>query len=341
MNIIKSITATVAIAVTSGIALTSTVEAQAAQPRVYKNGTQIIPNNVASGVLVTDDGRFLRCIVLGVRNGKIYYKNNFRAAQTESKPLTTFSGVFLFDPPAFAEAKELFRARKYKEALELFQECKEYYKLFRGLDNNFYDLSIYYSLECHRKLYNYAEIDKILELFISEKLTRPSHQTQMEVYKLWSAVNTKNWSRLKAMAADWREKKVPIGIRAQIAFCEGLAHEGLGETSEALNAYAMAMTADFTKSDSIVRQAALNSLRMYATDEQVKTAMKVWKTEYEETNKPGYIKLGEANALARIFEKADLGAGVALPAEYKVFLKYITDEMIEQLKEKEEAAKEE
>jgi len=334
MNIIKSITASVAIAVTTSIAFTASAEAQ------VKRGAFEIPNEVVSGVLIADDGAFLRCIVLGAKGGKIFYKTNFNSAQTESKSLTMFSGVYFFDPPAFAEAKKLFRDRKYKEAIPKFEACKEYYKLFRELDNNFHDLAVYYQLECYRKLQDYAAIDKILELFISEKLTRPSHQTQMEVYKLWSAVNTKSWGRLKAMCLEWRTKKVPIGVRAQIAFCEGLAHEGLGETSEALNAYAMAMTADFTKSDAIVRQAALNSLRIYAADEEVKTAMKVWKTEYEEKNKPGYIKLGEANALARIYDRAGLGAGVELPAEYKKFQTFTTDEMAARLKEKAEAGKE-
>ncbi len=337
MNILKSITASVAVAITTSAALTTHAEAQT----VYKNGAQIIPNDVASGVLVADDGAFLRCVVLGARGGKIFYKNNFNSAQTISKPVTTFSGIYLFDPPAFAEAKTLYRDRKYKEAIAKFEECKGYYSKFRELENNFHDLSIFYTLECYRKLYDYASINKTLELFISDKLTRPSHKTQMEVYKLWSAVNTKNWARLKSMTLDWREKKVPISIRAQIAFCEGMAHEGLGESSEALNAYAMAMTADFTKSDSIVRQSALNSLRIYAKDEEVKTAMKVWKTEYEEKNKPGYAKLGEANALARIYDKAGLGAGVELPAEFKKFQEFTSDEMLERLKERDEAAKEE
>ena len=245
MNILKSITASVAIAASTSIALTS----QAGAQTVYRNGAQVIPNDVASGVLIADDGAFLRCIVLGVRSGKIFYKNNFNAVRIESKPVTTFSGIFLFDPPAFAEAKKLFRDRKYKEALAKFQECKKFYEKFKELENNFHDLSVFYSLECNRKLQDYASIEKTLELFISDKLTRPSHQTQIEVYKIWSAVNTKNWGRLKAMTAEWRDKKVPIGIRAQIAYCEGLAHEGLGEASQALNAYAMAMTADFTKSD--------------------------------------------------------------------------------------------
>lgn len=336
MNILKTITASVAIALTSTIALTPQAEAQD-----HKIGAQVIPNDAASGVLITDDGKFLRCIVLGVRGGQIYYKTGFKALQTVRKPVAAFSGIFLFDPPAFALGKKLFRDRKYKEAIAQFEKTKEYYKKFKDLDNNFSDLSQYYILECHRKLHNYAEIEKIMELFISTKLTRPSHQTQLEVYKLWSAVNSKNWARLARMTEEWRTRKVPIGIRAQIAFCEGLAHEGLENQSKALNAYATAMTADFTKSDSIVRQAALNSLRIYAKDEGVKTAIKLWKTEHEEKQKVGYIKLGEANALARVYDKAGLGAGVELPAEYKLFQKYTSDEMLERLKEKEDAAKKE
>lgn len=333
MNILKSITASVAIAATSAIAFTSQAEAQ------FKRGAQEIPNNVASGLLVADDGVFLRVIIDGTKNGKIYYRTNLNSVRTEQKAITAFSGIYMFDTPAFAEAKNLFKDRKYKQALEKFKLCQGYYSKFRDLENNFHDLSVFYMLECYRKLHDYANIEKTLEVFISTKLTRPSHQTQLEVYKLWSAANAKNWSRLKSLTADWKEKKVPIGIRAQIAFCEGLAHEGLNETSEALNAYAMAMTADFTKSDSIVREAALNSLRIYSKDEEVATAMKLWKTEDEDLTSSGYNKLGEANALARIYDKAGLGAGVQLPAKYKEFQNFTSDVRKDLLKAKAEAAK--
>ena len=329
MNSLKTIAASVTLALTA--ALPNQAVAQASSK---------VPKDIVSGVLIADTGAYQRCLIYGVKKGEVYYKANFRDVNMEKKRVAQFSGIFLFDPPSYKEAMNLYKDRKYKEAIPKFKECQENYKKFKEMENNFSDLSVFYELECLRKLHDYAAIEKRLELFISDKLTRPSHKAQLETYKLWSAVNTKNWARLQAMTNELRKKKVPIGIRAQIAFCEGLAHEGLEENSKALNAYAMAMTADFTKSDSIVRQAALNSLRIYAADESVQTAMKVWKTERENTNSKGYVKLGEANALARIYDNAGLGAGVELPKNYKKFQEFTSDVMIQRLKEKEEAANE-
>ncbi len=297
-------------------------------------------DKLVSGILINANGQYVRALVLGSTKKEVYYKTNPNSTQTLKVKRTSLSGLFLFDPKPYREARALYKGRKYTEAIEQFKKCQELYKNFRELDDNFYTLSGYYQLECYRKLYDFESLSKTLELFIGDKLTRPSHQTQLAVYKLWDAVHTKNWSRLDLMCKEWDKKQVPISVRTQIEYCHGLALEGLGKKTEALNAYAKAMTADFTKSDSIVRQAALNSLRIYADDEEIKLAMKLWKTEDEDKQSAGYGKLAEANALARIYEKADLGAGVALPSKYKVFLKYITDEMKEHLKEKEDAAKE-
>ena len=333
MNIVKSITLTVAMGISTVTLLQAQDNKPADAPVVFKNGDKIIPKNIASGILSKDDGTFKRAVVLGYKDKQLYFKNDINDLKTQKLPLVNFSGVFMFDPPAFKAAKNAFRDRKYKEALKMFLECQEHFKLFKGLENNFFDLSVYYTLECYRKLHDYANLQKVSELFISDNLTRPSHQAQIEVYKIWSAVNSKNWERLEALCDDWTERKVPIGVRAQIAFCQGLAYEGQGKFTEALNAYGMAMTADFTKSDSIVREAALNSLRIFDADEEVRTAIKVWKTKFEEKDVAGYRKLGEANALAALYDKAGLGSGVELPAELKKFQKYTSDERLEQIQQ--------
>ncbi len=298
------------------------------------------PKKIISGVLIKDDGKYNRVLFVGATRTEVFYKDNLQGVVTKRSRITEFSGIFMFDPWLYREAKELFEGRKYEEALERFIECKEVFKPFRTLENNYSDMAAFYELECYRKLKKYADIDKTLQLFISDKLTRPSMQTQLEVYKLWQAVNAKNWARLNILCNEWREKRVAVGIRAQIAYCHGLALEGLGQNSKALNSYATAMTADFTKSDVIVREAALNSLRIFSEDEGLKTAVMLWEKPEEDKNTVGYARLKEANALARIYDKANMGAGVALPAKYKKFQDYTTPEMLEKIKEKEEAAKE-
>lgn len=299
------------------------------------------PKEIISGLLIKDDGKYNRVLFVGATKAEIFFKDNLRSVTINRAPTASFSGIFMFDPWPYREAKELFEGRKYAEALDKFIECKETYKPFRPLDNNYSDLAAFYELECYRKLKRYADIDEKMKLFIADKLTRPSMREQLDTYKLWQAVNAKNWARLNILCNDLTEKRVSISIRAQISYCHGLALEGLGQENKALNAYAKAMTADFTKSDVIVREAALNSLRIFSKDEGIKTAMELWGKEEEDKNTAGYARLKEANGLARLYEKADLGAGVALPADYKKFQEYTTSDMLERLKEKEEAAKEE
>ncbi len=298
------------------------------------------PKAFISGVLIKDDGKYTRVLFKGTTKSEVFYKNNLQGVAINRARINDFSAIFMFDPWLYRDAKELYQGRKYEEALALFIECKEVYKSFRTLDNNYSDMSAFYELECYRKLKRYADIDAKMQLFISDKLTRLSMQTQLKVYNLWQAVDVKNWARLNILCGEWREKRVAISIRSQIAYCHGLALEGLGQTSKALNAYATAMTADFTKSDVIVREAALNSLRIFANDQGVKTAMSLWGKKEEDKDSAGYSKLKEANALSRIYDKAGLGAGVALPSNYKKFQEFTTEEMLKQIQEREDAAKE-
>jgi hypothetical protein len=133
------------------------------------------------------------------------------------------------------------------------------------------------------------------------------------------------------MCKDYIEDELTLGQRAQVTFCQGLAYEGLKRDNDALNAYATAMTVDFTRSEGIVREAALNSLRIFEADEDIKKAISLWGTREEKKSSAGYRKLKEANALARLYDKAGLGSGVQLPAKYKRFQEFTSEEMLKKL----------
>jgi hypothetical protein len=87
-----------------------------------------------------------------------------------------------------------------------------------------------------------------------------------------------------------------------------------------------------------MREAALNSLRIFEADEDIKVAISLWGSPEEKKGSAGYRKLKEANALARLFDKAGLGSGVELPAKYKNFQKFTSEEMLKKLAKRNAAA---
>jgi len=321
MNILKSITTTVSTLVLSAVIAT----AQEGAPMV-------------SGYLIKADATYQRVLVMGSNKSEnIFYKENANAVQTLKSPIDNFSGIWLFEPADFTAAKNLFEARKYQEAKDSFIALQQRYKNFKYLDDNYFELSQFYEMECYRKLKDYETLASKLELYQPDRLTRPGQLAQTKLYRMYDAVHKKDWSRLNTLCQDYvKDKQLTLGQRAQVAFCQGLAYEGLNKSNDALNAYATAMTSDFTRSESIVREAALNSLRIFEADKEVKIAISLWGTPEEEKTSAGYGKLKEANALARLYDKAGFGSGVQLPAKFKKFQDFTSEEMLAKIAAKAE-----
>ncbi len=192
------------------------------------------------------------------------------------------------------------------------------------MPNNHSSLAAFYQLECMRQLGDLAALAAGAEDFreeAKESLTRPHHLRQVELYTLWSAVHTRSWDRLARLCVDCRKEAMPGYQRAQVAYCHGLALEGLKQPIPALNAYATAITADCGDSGDLVRQAALNSLRLYKSDPEVQLAIKLWGTEDADPNAAGRFRLLEAAALAITCQDM-LGGGQPLPKEFQDLPKY-------------------
>lgn len=269
-----------------------------------------------------DDEEFEKVYLLGGTKTHYYYLKGLKDIDTISKKRSSVSSVFMSDPPEYLEAIALYEDRKYSEAYTKFGEVMEKYNKFQPIPDNHYTRSEFYQLECLRKQLKTAELVKAVADFRTENLIRKDLLQQVEVYKFWEAVNTKSWGRLDRLAGEWKTKRIPISQRAQVAYCHALALEGLERHTDALNAYATAMTADYSKSEEIARAASQNALRVYKSIPEVKTAMTLWGTEDEDQFSQGYRLLVEANALARLYNKAGLGAGVSLPSAYAEFLKF-------------------
>lgn len=232
--------------------------------------------------------------------------------------------VYFLQAPEFTEALELYKSRNYKDAATKFAACAEEYSNFTEVKGNPSTLAAFYEMECYRRLEDLEKLSGLVEKFDPENLLQTYHKVQYEIYGVfWDAVRTKSWNRLDQICRDedWRNRKLPGSLRAQIAYCHGLALEGAGQPIKALNAYNNAFVADFSASEELTRKSALNCLRILHDHEDVKTTMELYSTEDYSDDSNGAALIKEATALLKLWDKV-LGAGEKIPAKYKVFLKY-------------------
>ncbi len=283
------------------------------------------PKRVLIEAIIISSEKYEKVLLLGVTKTNIYYVKNAREMNTLSRKRSEIDSVYIMEPAEYSEAMALLEDRKYGEAYIKFGEVAERYKKFQPFKDNHHTLAEFYQLECLRKQFKIAELVAAVADYRSENLVRTDLLQQIEVYKFWKAYNSKSWAHLDHLAKEWEKKRVPISHRAQISFCHAAALDALGRKNEALNMYGKAMTADYSKSEEILRKAAYGALGIYKGMPDVATAMKLWKSENENKYSSGYQYLIEANALARLYVKAGMGSGVDLPKEYAEFLKFTPD----------------
>lgn len=257
----------------------------------------------------------------------IYYATE-QGVDTVKKLISAPASIWLMEPPEYTEAMELFQGRKYEEARTKFAAVRETYKRLQEIPNNHSSLAAFYEMECLRKLNKLDELKEIQDGFLPvdrESLTRPNQIQQMEIYTLWDAVRTKDWSRLELLCEEKLESRMPGSQRAQVGYMLGLALEGQKKPIPAINAYNIGMTADTGASEIITRESALNALRLYTQDESVQLAIKLFGTPDEDPESAGALRLAEAASLVSLYQLT-LGGGEPLPGEFKDLLKYLPKE---------------
>jgi len=231
--------------------------------------------------------------------------------------LTEGAAVHVSEPPDFTAAMDLYRARRYEEAGKMLVAVKELYRPIEGLEDSYSTLAAFYEMECLRKEGDLEGLAAALQKFSKGPLSREYQNRQLELYVLWDAVRKESWERLEALAKERAGMRLPGDQRAQIAWCEGLALEGLGRPDDALICYQTAITADAGASEEITRQAALRILAIYHADPAVKAAIRL---RSKSSPDGGRMKLAQAEAVAALFELS-LGGGSPLPKEFKEFQK--------------------
>lgn len=272
-------------------------------------------------ILAKEGGENFQAWILASTATSIRYKTSALTTDFTDAKVSDFSAIFLKEPGEFSEAMDLYEARKYKEAQAKFAEVKESYKPIATLKDNHHTLAAFYEMECMRKQGDLEGLAAALQTFIKAPLSRDHQLRQLDLYIMWDAVRSLSWDRVLLIASGRDEESLPGYQRAQVAYCKGLALQNMERGAEAIISFNVAITADAGASEMIAEDAALNALRVFHADKEVRTAIEVWGTDDENKSSGGYTRLTEAAALAAFYDKV-LKVGKPLPAELKEFLKY-------------------
>lgn len=229
--------------------------------------------------------------------------------------------IYFPESETMRTAMQLFRGRDYRGALAQFSKVGGEYKLVEAFPNNPASRARFFEIECLRLLGDYDAMSKKLGTINKNGISREYELRQLELNLIWEAVGSKSWDRLESLVKEQSNNRLSGDQRAQLAYCRGLVHENQGETGDAITAYHEAMIVDAGASEVIARMAALAILRIHHADPEVQTERAAWGTDQQKPNSPGYAKLMEAGAVARMFD-AFIGAGTPLPDEFKPYLDF-------------------
>lgn len=278
-------------------------------------------NYQTPALLSKPNGENFRAWILGATEQQIRFKTSEASTATTDAKISDYETIYLYEPAEFSEAIDLFEAGEYEEARKMFAELKKVHAPISPLPGNFHTLSAYYELESMRKLGDYKDLMAALAEFRKGPLTRADHLRQLDLYVLWDAIQTESYDRLARMGSEWDDEDLPGYQRAQVAYCYAVALKNLKQEKEALEQCHIAMTADAGASEIIREKAAILALEIHLENPEVKIAMDLWKTENEDTNSNGYIRLMEAAKLASLYDTY-YKATKSLPAELKKFTEY-------------------
>ncbi len=277
----------------------------------------------AEAVLVKGDGTFQDIWIIAGTATQIRFLETKVATESKDMNLSAAASLYLKEPIEFTKAMDLFKGRQYAEARAHFTRIAAQFKQMEKTPGNFSTRAGFYEMECLRKAGDLAGLSKAMDRFIAEPLQRGYEKQQVEIYPLWDAVRAKSWERVDALAKELEAKPYPGNLRAQIAYCHGLALEALQRTRAALNAYNTAIIADSGASEEIVKPAAINIMRMIMADESVQVAIKRWGAEDESKVAAGRLLLLEGSTMAHFYKKY---IDSNLPVQYQPLVRFKEEE---------------
>lgn len=272
-------------------------------------------------ILVPNEGRPVRIWINSVANNAIRYFPNPQADAPQDYQLSNARSIFFEESKSFGAAMQQFRARDYKAAAESFGKVVEEFRPVQPLPNNPSSRAAFFEMESLRLIGDYKKMSEKLGKFPKSGISRENELRQLEINMMWDAIGREAWDQLGQLVERHAGLRLPGDQRAQVAYGLGLFHDKKGNSREAIDAYNEAMIADAAASEVVARMSALAILRIHDADPEVRAAKQIWGSEQLKPSSPGYSKLLEAGAVARMFEQF-IGAGAPLPDEFKAYLEF-------------------
>jgi len=272
-------------------------------------------------ILIPNEGNPVRIFINFVGPSSIRFYRDTQTTALNEFQLNQAKTIFFPESRAFSEAMQKFRGRDYRAAADAFAKVAEEFRPVHLLPGNPHTRAAYFEMESLRLLGDYAKMAEKLGGIHKSGLSRENEIRQLELNLMWDAIGREAWDQLGHLVDRHAGTRMPANQRAQVAYCMGLVHEKRGETSQAIDAYNEAMIVDAAASEVVARMAALAVLRILDADPDVKVAREMWGSEDFKTSAPGYSRLLEAGAMARIFDEF-VGAGTPLPDQFKPYLEY-------------------
>jgi hypothetical protein len=272
-------------------------------------------------ILVPNEGNPTRIWINSVGTTGIRFYQTAQTTALNDFALSQARTIYFPESRSFSGAMQQFRARDYRAAAESFGNVAAEFRPVHLLPNNPSSRAAFFEIESLRLLGDYAKMSEKLGAFQKSGISRENEIRQLELNLMWDAIGREAWDQLGHLVERHATSRLPGDQRAQVAYCMGLVREKKGETKEAIDAYNEAMIVDAAASEVVARMSALAILRIHDADPDVKVARDMWGSENFKTSAPGYSKLLEAGAVARIFEEF-VGAGTPLPDQYKAYLDY-------------------
>jgi len=270
--------------------------------------------------------------VVNANTTQIEYREPVDSETTAVNLIKDFELIFFMEPAEYIAAMDLYEAGKYEDAKAQFKKYKDQTKAVANLPGNYHVLAAFQELECLRQLGDLKSLTEALATFPKAQLTREFQLRQLELYVLWDAVKSESWDRVLLVATEREKQKMPDSQLVQVYYCKGLALEKLNRQDEAIEAYNLAMTADAATSEGLASKSALAVLGLYHKNPAVQEAITLWGTEDEKKGSPGYNKLLEAAALARLYH-GYFAHIKEMPSEYKKLMDFKAKEDPEAIKE--------
>jgi len=272
-------------------------------------------------ILVPNEGGPIRVWITSVGTTGIRYYQTAQTTSVSELALSQARTIFFPESQSFVGAMQQFRGRDYRAAAGSFAKVAAEFEIVRPLPNNPSSRAAFFEIECYRLLGDYTKMSEKMGAFNKSGISRENELRQLDLNLMWEAVGRKAWDRLENLVREHANTRMPGNQRAQVAYCTGLVHENKGEIKEAIAAYNEAMIVDAAASEVVARMAALAILGIHHADPDVKAARDAWGSDDLKPSSPGYAKLLEAGAVARIYETF-IGAGAPLPDQFKAYLDY-------------------